>query len=34
MDGISVIFTIGAIIGTFILIFQHTPAGKRWMDGE
>lgn len=29
----AVFFTIVAVIGLSILLFLHTPRGKRWMNG-
>lgn len=32
MDGLSVIFLVGSIIGIIILAWTYTPKGKKWLD--
>lgn len=34
MDAMTMLFTVGAVIGIAILIYQHTPSGKKWISGE
>lgn len=34
MDAMTLLFTVGSVIGIAILIYQNTPSGKKWIAGE